>query len=239
MLISHSHQFIFFHVAKVAGISIRKALSGYVEEPDFFRIKRPAKFINEKPNPLYMMWQSALLHATVTKTRKELNENIFKQYYKFAFVRNPWDLQVSMYHFILREPEHIYYQLVKDMGSFTKYLEWVVVTKKPFPKGAAKFQKDTLCDNKNKVLVDFVGRYENLQVDFAYICQKLNLQATMPHLNKSQHQNYQSYYNQESQDLVANHFKEDIALFGYEFDCYQNNAEYMQKTNQITSVTDY
>jgi len=235
MLISHSHQFIFFHVAKVAGISIRKALSNYVEEPDYFRIKRPAKFINDKINPLYTMWESALLHATVTKTREELDENMFNHYYKFAFVRNPWDLQVSMYHFILREPEHIHYQRVKSMGSFANYLEWVAVTKKPFPKGAAKFQKETLCDNSGKVLVDFVGRYENLHEDFLYICQQLNIQAIMPHLNKSQHKNYQSYYNQNTQKLVEDHFKDDIALFGYTFDSYQNIADYMQKIPSLIS----
>ena len=229
MLISHSHQFIFFHVAKVAGISLRKALDNYTEELSFFRIKRPAKLINDKPNPLFIIWKSALLHATVKQTQKELDKAIFNNYYKFAFVRNPWDLQVSMYHFILKESKHIHHQRIKEMNSFAKYLEWVVVTKKPFPKGATKFQKETLCNEAGDVLVDFVGRYENLQEDFAYICLQLKINATMPHLNKSEHKSYQSYYTQESQDLVAEHFKEDIILFGYDFDGYQNKADYLQK----------
>ena len=229
MLISHSHSFIFFHVAKVAGISIRKALDTYVEEPDFFRIQRPVKYKDGNLNPFYAVWESALLHATARKTQKELGAAIFDPYYKFAFVRNPWDLQVSMYHFILRETEHIHHQRIKAMGGFHQYLEWVAITKKPFPKGAAKFQKETLCDADNTILVDFVGRFENLSTDFAYVCQKLNIQATMPHLNKSQHKSYQSYYTPASQALVAEHFSEDIDLFGYHFEGYENNAAYMQK----------
>ena len=43
MLISHSHRFIFFHVAKTAGLSVRNALQPYAEEPTKFKIKRPPK----------------------------------------------------------------------------------------------------------------------------------------------------------------------------------------------------
>jgi hypothetical protein len=230
MLISHSHRFIFIHVAKVAGLSLRDALHDYVEEPEHFRIKRPAKIIKGQPNPLYAMWESALIHATALQSRKELGESVFKSYYKFAFVRNPWDLQVSMYHFILKETAHIHHQKVKAMAGFSEYLEWVIATAKPFTKGATKFQKQMLCDNEGRVLVDFVGRYENLTADFAYLCQRLKIQASIAHLNQSQHSDYQSYYDKKSRDWVADTFKEDIELFGYEFASYQNSADYMQRT---------
>ena len=229
MLISHNQRFIFVHVAKVAGLSIRDALEDYIEEPEHFRIKRPAKIINGKPNILYAMWKEALIHPTVVKIRKELGELIFEDYYKFAFVRNPWDLQVSMYHFILKETAHTHHQTVKAMASFNDYLHWMMATKKPFAKGATKFQQQMLCDETGKVLVDFVGRYENLNADFDYLCQRLNIQATMPHLNQSKHRDYRNYYNAQSRDLVADYFKEDIALFGYEFEGYQNHATYLQR----------
>jgi len=53
MVISYTHQFIFFHVAKVAGISIREALKEYTQEPEKFKIKRPPRRINGRANPLY------------------------------------------------------------------------------------------------------------------------------------------------------------------------------------------
>lgn len=231
MLISHSHHFIFVHVAKVAGLSVRDALGDYVEEPEHFRIKRPAKIINGKPNILYAMWKEALIHPTAAKIRQELGELTFDDYFKFAFVRNPWDLQVSMYHFILKETGHIHHQKVKAMASFSEYLHWVIATPKPFTKGATKFQYQMLCDDEGRVLVDFVGRYENLNADFDYLCQRLNIQATMPHLNQSKHRDYRAYYDAETRELVADYFQEDIALFGYEFEGYQNHAAYLQREN--------
>jgi len=231
MLISHRQRFIFIHVAKVAGLSVRNALDNYVEEPEHFTIKRPVKIIRGQPNPLYAMWESALTHATAVQTRKAFGEPIFNDYYKFAFVRNPWDLQVSMYHFILKETQHIHHQTVKAMESFSDYLHWMMATKKPFAKGATKFQKQMLCDEAGNVLVDFIGRYENLSVDFNYVSQHLNIQSTMPHLNQSKHRDYRCYYDNQSCALVADYFKEDIALFGYEFESYQNHTAYMQKEN--------
>ncbi|MEY4769210.1 MAG: hypothetical protein RL637_1849 [Pseudomonadota bacterium] len=228
MLISHSHRFIFFHVAKVAGLSIRQALMPYITEPEKFKIRRPIKFINGQLNPLYVLWDSALTHATALDTQKEYGE-LFNHYFKFAFVRNPWDWQVSMYHFILKEPEHIYHQHVKAMSGFDEYINWVIATRKPFTKGATKFQHQMLCDQQGKILVDFIGRYENLNSDFAYLCQQLNLTTQMPYLNQSQHRQYTDYYHQATRELIAEHFSEDIRLFGYEFDSYHNTAPYLQR----------
>jgi Sulfotransferase family len=230
MLISHSQHFIFVHVAKVAGLSLRDALEDYVEEPEHFRIKRPAKIIHGKPNVLYAMWKEALLHPTALQIRTAVGDEMFNSYFKFAFVRNPWDLQVSMYHFILKETQHRHHHTVKAMANFTEYLEWMMATPKPFTKGATKFQKDMLCDEQGQVLVDFVGRYENLTADFEGICQRLNIQSTIAHLNQSHHRDYPSYYDQKSRELVTDYFQEDIALFGYEFVGYQNTADYMQRT---------
>lgn len=230
MLISPSHRFIFIHVAKVAGLSVREALNPYAEEPEHFRIKRPDQLINGKPNLLYAMWKEALIHPTAVQIRKELGEPVFNSYFKFAFVRNPWDLQISMYHFILKETQHRHHQAVKAMANFANFLEWVMATPKPFAKGATKFQKDMLCDSNGQVLADFVGRYENLTDDFAYLCQRLNLKTQIPHLNQSQHRDYQSYYDAKTKQLVADYFKEDIELFGYEFEGYHNNAAYLQRT---------
>ena len=100
MLISHSHRFIFFHVAKTGGMSVRKALLPYTEEPARFKIKRPPAHKAGRPNPFYAIWEALLLHATARDAQKELPATVFDEYYKFAFVRNPWDWQVSMYNII-------------------------------------------------------------------------------------------------------------------------------------------
>jgi len=39
----------------------------------------------------------------------------------------------------------------------------------------------------------------------------------LPHVNKSHHHDYREYYNNHTRQLVAEHCKTDIELFGYEF----------------------
>ncbi|NEQ09195.1 MAG: sulfotransferase family protein [Moorea sp. SIO4E2] len=233
MILSYSHKFIFFHISKVAGLSIREALKDYVREPEKFKIARPPKNLGYKPNLFYEMWQSSLLHAKARDAKKELDEEVFNSFYKFAFVRNPWDWQVSYYHFILKETTHIRHKLVKSMGSFEEYLEWVIKTKNPFAKGTTKLQKDVITDADGKLIVDFVGRYETLAQDFDYICKVLSIDASLPHLNKTIHRDYRSYYNEKTKKLVGEYCQEDIDLFGYTFDGYYSESQQgdtLQKT---------
>ncbi|NEQ10479.1 MAG: sulfotransferase family protein [Moorea sp. SIO4E2] len=220
MLISYSHKFIFFHVTKAAGTSVKEALKVYATEPEKFKITRPPKEVNGKPNRFYEIWESSLWHAKAKDAKKELPEEVYNNFYKFAFVRNPWDWQVSYYHFILKEQTHIRHELVKSMGSFEKYLDWVINTKNPFPKGATKLQKEIITDDDGKLIVDFIGRYETLVQDFNYVCQVLNLKTSLPHLNKTTHRDYRSYYSETTKKIVAEYFQEDIELFGYTFDGY-------------------
>ena len=223
MLISYSHKFIFFHIAKTAGLSIKEVLKDYATELEKFKIARPPKILGGKPNPMYEMWQSAVLHAKARDVLKELTEEVYNNFYKFAFIRNPWDWQVSYYHFILKEPTHIRYEMVKSMSGFDEYLEWVINTKNPFTKGAPKLQKDIITDIDGKLMVDFVGRYENLAKDFHYICEVLKINADLPHINSSGNRDYRLFYNQNTKKIVAENFKEDIDLFGYTFDGYKSD----------------
>lgn len=224
MLISYTHKFIFFHVAKVAGLSIREALNPYVQEPERFKILRPPKIIHGKANPLYEMWQNTLLHAKARDVRKELQGNIYDNFYKFAFVRNPWDWQVSMYHFILKDPAHVRHGIVSSMSGFEEYLEWVIATRNPYPRGASKLQWDVLSDDQGNIITDFVGRYETLAQDFAHVCRVIGINASLPKINTTTHRDYRSYYNERTKNMVAEHFKEDIELFAYTFDRTDPNS---------------
>lgn len=217
MLISYSHRFIFFHIGKTGGMSMREVLQPYTQEPEKFKIPRPAQMHDGKTNKMYDVWQTLLLHAKASDAKNELPSDIFNNFFKFAFVRNPWDLQVSMYHFILREPTSSTYPQVSQLGSFEAFIEWVVKTPQPYPKGITKLQRDMITDSEGNLLVDFVGHYEKLQEDFNFLRGKLNIQESLPHLNRSQHKDYRDYYNDHTRNLVSEHFKDDIELFDYRF----------------------
>jgi ubiquinone/menaquinone biosynthesis C-methylase UbiE len=218
MLISHSHRFIFIHIGKTGGMSMREVLMPLTAEPEKFRMRRPPRLNGERPNPMYGVWETILLHAKARDGQKELGPGIWDAYYKFAFVRNPWDLQVSMYHFILREPEAPKHREVKALGSFEKFVDWVVETDEPYPKGITKLQSEMITDAEGRLLVDFVGRYETLEADFAHVAQAIGIDAELPHLNRSSHRDYRCYYTPHTKDLVAEHFRTDIESFGYCFD---------------------
>ena len=86
MLISYSHKFIFFHIAKAAGSSIKEALQSYAQEPEKFKINRPQRMLGDKINPFYEIWESSLWHAKAKDVQKELSPEIYNSFYKFAFV---------------------------------------------------------------------------------------------------------------------------------------------------------
>ena len=218
MLMSYSHRFIFIHIAKTGGLSARDILEPYGEEPEKFKIQRPLPEINGKHNIFHDVWRSLLLHATARDALNELPAEIFNTFFKFAIVRNPWDWHVSMYHFILREPKSTPHNLVKRLGSFEAYIKEVVNTDFRFPKGITKFQNEMIVDEQGKLLVDFVGHYENLEEDFAKIFQRIGINASLPHLNRSHHSDYRDYYTDETRQMIAEHYAQDITLFGYNFD---------------------
>ena len=69
-----------------------------------------------------------------------------------------------------------------------------------------------------KILVDYIGRFENLSRDFASVCDKLNVSAELPRINTTVHEDYRTYYSDSSRERVAEHWGEDIARFFYNFE---------------------
>src|SRR6266566_3325798 len=70
-----------------------------------------------------------------------------------------------------------------------------------------------------EIIVDFVGRYENLDEDWSKICRALQIRAlSLGRENQVARQDYRVFYDDESRELVANRFARTIELFGYRFD---------------------
>ncbi len=207
MLLSYSHRFIFIHIYKVAGTSMAKALERYAKV-SVFRIL--LNKIGVGVNPTHHDWKTFPAHIKAKELRRILPADLYDTFYKFAFVRNPWDWQVSLYHYMLKNKSHRQHRFISAKKSFDEYIVWRVNEDKVL-------QKDFVTDSEGTMIVDFVGRYENLSKDFLQVCNVLNINASLPHINKSSHINYQSYYNVETRRLVEENFSEDIELFGYTF----------------------
>ena len=130
-----------------------------------------------------------------------------KKYFKFAFIRNPWDRAVSHWKYA-----------VKDWGFKENFSSFLDIVLRDASKMITFNQLDWITNKKNEVKVDFIGRFENLQEDFDKICDKIGVpKQQLSHRNASKHKHYTEYYNKETIQIVAESYAEDIKHFGYEF----------------------
>ena len=61
-------------------------------------------------------------------------------------------------------------------------------------------------------------RFESLQADFDAVCAKLGVPLTpLPHYNASGKAAFSEYYDDETIEVVAQRFREEIECFGYVF----------------------
>ncbi|MDJ0581302.1 sulfotransferase family 2 domain-containing protein [Crocosphaera sp.] len=197
MQISFKHNFIFIHIPKTAGSSITQYLNEYLTEEE--------KTLSQKfPS-----------HATAQMIQDKLGEIQYNKMFKFAFVRNPWEHQFSLYNYILRAPFHPSYSKVSQCKCFSEYV-YNVLDNDPQP-----CQKDYLISpNLDKVIVDFIGRFENINLDFQKICYHLNLpQRPLPFINKNPitSQSYFEHYTPDLINLIGKKFQKDIEYFVYKF----------------------
>lgn len=140
----------------------------------------------------------------------------YDDYFKFSFVRNPWDRLVSCYT-----------EKVLDQGRWADIFgpapsfEHFVRTVASIPDEAAdmhwRSQHVNLVDRENNVVVDFLGRVEEIEDGVRDIASRAGLEFNLGHYRKSTHRPYTSYYDGETRQLVAQRFAVDIAMFGYTF----------------------
>jgi len=205
MLISSQKGFIFIHIYKTGGTSIRRVLERYDDRFNFFH--RMKSYLT--PNPV-LSSKTIHKHMRVEKIVAKLGREKFRQYYSFAFVRNPWDWQLSLYFQILHDANSPNHKLVKKMGTYENYVDWRVHE-------ACRLQSDFLYID-DELMVNVVGKYESLEADFQQIVNTINLKETaLPHLNNRKKGNYKSYYNETTRQMIAEAYQKDIERFGYEF----------------------
>ena len=146
--------------------------------------------------------------------RDTVPARLFDACFKFAFVRNPWSLQLSLYRHVLRSPTHPQHEIFAALRGFEAYIEWIG----SHPNGRHKTQCDFLMDDDGAPLVDFIGRFERLPGDFARIASRLGIPAHLPHINCSgEDPDFRKFYTASTRNIVADLHRADLDAFGYEF----------------------
>jgi len=212
MLYSSEKKFIFVHIYKTGGESVVAALRSYC--PLYFRDRYVNKAIRVLPSPSRMLigWRESAVrrqHMTAEQIRNVMPAELFNQSTRFAFVRNPWDWHVSMYHYATQSKAHPRHEEVKAIGGFENYIRWRCDE-------GISLQSAYVFDSTGKKIVDEVGRFETLGADFERICAGMGIDARLPHKNASKRKkDWRSYYNDETHDLIKTTYAKDIEAFGY------------------------
>ena len=211
-MISYELKCIFIHIPKCGGSSIERTL--WPRPEDLNEANLYWGFISKYRNKYQT---GGLQHLLASQVREEVGMKIFETFYKFAFIRNPWDRVVSQFAYMQQRPDLMDYVGMSQETEFKAYLE--LIQQKEHVQWMP--QHRFLLDEDGTLLVDQIGRIESLKTDFSSILAKLNLNksAQLTHANRSDRQPIEKYYNdRETVEIVANIYSEDIKLFGYCFD---------------------
>ena len=181
MIVNHEHRFIFLKTRKTAGTSVEIALSKYCGPDDVITpiaaedeekrralgFRGPQNY--ELPKSAYGAWdwirflargrrKGFYNHAPAAFVRRFVGEEIWNGYYKFSFERDPYDKAVSRYFWSTRKK--------KRRPEVADYLERAPL------KLLSNWDVYAIDD---EIVVDFLGRFENLRDDLAQVTTKLGL----------------------------------------------------------------
>jgi hypothetical protein len=238
MIISHDYRFIFIKTNKTAGTSIEIALSkfcgpndvitpisqadeetrkslgyrgpqNYLVPPSsnifealpelFLKDKNQKVFENRKKVKFYN-------HISAKEIRQYIDHAIWDSYYKFCFERNPWDRMISLYYYRFKS---------EPRPTITEFLETAI------PLQLKRKGRDLYRIN-DQIVVDNIYRYETLDKELETICTKLGIpeELELPRAKsgfRKDMRNYRDILNEVEQTKIADLFKEEIDLLGYQF----------------------
>ena len=206
VLISHKYKFIYIKNEKVAGSSVESFFGRYCINPEKIYTYEDTIKQSIDDNGIIGsrlggvkeddIWKN---HMSAIVIKSTLGSDKFNNYFKFAVVRNPYDVIVS------------YYYWEKSKLPFKDYAKTKIV--------------DNLsrCCINGKSVCNYYIRYENLLQDIVKVCKILNIHNyDINNLPKHKtdtrpKDNYRKYYDEETRIKVYNNHKNTFEKFGYKF----------------------
>lgn len=195
------HECIFVHIPKTAGIAVATALFGHRGGG----------------------------HAGVWRYQLIFSPEEFARYFKFTFVRNPWDRFASAYAYLRRggtteRDRRWAARTVARYPDFDTFVKGWVNRRNVYTALHFVPQHEFLCVGGSPPLVDFIGRFETLAADVAAAQARLGSAGQLERLNAGPGQDYRALYTDETRQIVADVYREDIELFGYDFESTRYRA---------------
>ena len=198
MRISHKYKFIFLATPRTGSSTVRNVLNQYSDIQSVHISE-----VNEA-NPFY--------HHISALELKEIFEQKgwnWDEYFKFCFVRNPFDRVASLYHHKKRK------DAFADL-SFSDYVARIDTTTR-LPTSMDSF----LNDSDGKLLCDKILKFEKMGVELPEILSKFGIDidsSQIPHLNASENRfKYREYYDERLKKDVQDLYHYEFENFDYSF----------------------
>lgn len=197
MPFSEKYKFIHYHIPKNAGSTV----NNYITQVTGNDVQFPKLGYNDRGD--------GKLLSCVANLNKVIDNP--DEYYKFAFVRNPYSKLVSAWAYADKKGHKVgsFDHFVKNLDTFknNKHILWHGIIS----------QTSHLKNEEEVINLDYLGRVETLFEDLKILSQKLNLNPTkIETLNTTKHSHWRDYYTEELKEIVYNRFEEDFKNFNYE-----------------------
>lgn len=207
MPVSDFHRCIFIHIPKCAGTSIESVLGmhGAVETVGI------EPYLNQKMDDKVLFGKGAQ-HYSLKKLQDTMPQDKYKSYFKFTFVRNPWERFISHVAWMGGKWHK------KEMLTKNEVNEAVrsLMTNKKTNEHLAS-QVSYIYDNKGQSEIDFIGRFEEIDEHWKRLKTILNIDENLPSRMSSEHKHYSYYLTDSQAEIVGNYYSEDISKFKYKF----------------------
>ena len=142
---------------KNAGTSIVRSLVPHIgSDCEIYGSTPDGHILSDYNKPMGKLWK----HIEARNAKKQIDIDIWNEYFKFAFVRNPWSRILSQYSWWTQntwDDEKKTGDKVRKMKNFEEYLVQKI--------GIVPNQKLQLFE-EDIPLVDYIGRFEYLEEDF-------------------------------------------------------------------------
>jgi len=207
MIISKLHRFVFVAIPKTGTHSVRQALREQMGPDDMEQV---ALFV-DKSLPFPELAKLGHGHISLRELRPHMSAEDFDGFFKFAFVRNPFDRYVSYCSFMTRTND----AFERDPKAVMRHF---LFKAPPLRHILFAPQYHFVTDKDGALLTDMIGRVEQMQESYDAICAKIGIATKeLAKTNSSKRGDYRAYYDQQLIDGIARLYARDLELFGYQF----------------------
>ena len=206
VIVSHRHRFIFLAVPRTGTHAVRAALGPLLGDDDW----QQQSLTVEMWLPVPALARIGHGHLTLRQLQENVSRRIWGDYFKFGFVRNPYDRFVSVCAMLnKRNPGY--------PGNETAFMKRALQVRRFRQRVLVRPQVEMLVDDKGELGMDFIGRYETLEQSFAEACRRIGVRAAdLTQRNASAHGAYATYYDDELLALVTDFYHRDFEELNYD-----------------------